>query len=50
MTEVMNLVGINSGVKVDLGFTYCSNNNQDWMDIAILQNWIETNITRIGGI
>jgi UDP-N-acetylglucosamine 4,6-dehydratase (inverting) len=39
---------INGGVRVDPDFTYCSDNNQDWMDIESLQNWIERNHNKIG--
>jgi len=41
---------IGSGKKVDPGFTYCSDNNKEWMSIETLQKWIEENRTRIGNI
>jgi UDP-N-acetylglucosamine 4,6-dehydratase/5-epimerase len=41
---------INDGVKVDPNFTYSSDNNQEWMDIETLQNWIEFNKNNIGKI
>jgi len=39
---------INDGVRVDSDFTYCSDNNKDWMDIESLQNWIGRNHNTIG--
>jgi UDP-N-acetylglucosamine 4,6-dehydratase (inverting) len=39
---------INGGIRVDPDFTYCSDNNKDWMDIESLQNWIERNHNKIG--
>lgn len=39
---------IKDGVKVDPGFTYCSDNNQDWMSIETLRNWINENSKKIG--
>ncbi len=41
---------INGGSLVAPDFTYCSDNNQDWMTIATLQMWIEKNSARIGKI
>jgi FlaA1/EpsC-like NDP-sugar epimerase len=41
---------IGSGVKVDPDFTYCSDNNKEWMDIKTLQNWIEESRNKIGKI
>ena len=41
---------INDGVKVSENFTYTSNNNNDWMDIDTLKNWIEINKDNIGKI
>ena len=38
------------GVKVDTKFTYTSDNNNDWMDIDTLKNWIKVNINKIGKI
>jgi len=39
---------ISTGIKVDDNFTYCSDNNQEWMTISELQNWIELNKGKIG--
>ena len=39
---------IGNGERVDSDFTYCSDNNKEWMDIKILQNWIEKNRNNIG--
>ncbi len=41
---------INGGTLVDPGFTYCSDNNTDWMNVASLQAWIEKNRKHIGKI
>jgi len=41
---------VNGGVKVDTKFTYTSDNNNDWMDIDTLKNWIKVNINKIGKI
>jgi UDP-N-acetylglucosamine 4,6-dehydratase/5-epimerase len=41
---------ISDGVKVDEGFTYCSDQNNDWMSIDTLQKWIKENINLIGKI
>lgn len=41
---------INSGEKVAEDFTYCSDNNPDWMSIDILRTWIERNREKIGNI
>lgn len=41
---------INDGVKVSEDFTYTSDNNNDWMDIGTLKNWIKVNSTNIGKI
>ena len=38
------------GVKVDTNFTYTSDNNNDWMDIGTLKNWIKVNKNKIGKI
>ena len=43
-------VRIGSGKKVDPEFTYCSNNNKEWMTIETLQKWIEKNYNKIGNI
>jgi len=42
-------VRIKEGIKVDENFTYSSDNNKDWMDINLLQKWIEKNHDKIGG-
>ena len=39
---------INDGVKVSEDFTYTSDNNNDWMDIDTLKNWIKVNNINIG--
>ncbi len=41
---------INGGKKVAEGFTYCSDNNQEWMNIDALRNWIDAHVDRIGSI
>lgn len=41
---------INGGRKVDPEFTYCSDNNVDWMSIDKLRTWIEKNRHKIGKI
>jgi len=41
---------INDGVKVSEDFTYTSNNNNNWMDVDTLKNWINANKNRIGKI
>ena len=41
---------IKNGKKVDENFTYSSDNNKDWMQIADLGKWIETNNSKIGKI
>lgn len=41
---------INGGALVAPNFTYCSDNNADWMSIASLQAWIEQNHHHIGKI
>ena len=41
---------IGKGVKVDQGFSYCSDNNKDWMKISELQDWIKKNKEKIGKI
>jgi UDP-N-acetylglucosamine 4,6-dehydratase (inverting) len=38
---------IGNGVLVDPDFTYCSNNNKEWMSIDILKNWIKVNRNKI---
>ena len=41
---------IGSGIKVDLNFTYRSDNNLKWMKISELQRWIEQNKNKIGQV
>ena len=41
-------IRIGDGISVDDGFTYCSDNNSDWMSIDKLQQWIEKNKNKIG--
>ena len=41
---------IGKGVKVVEGFTYTSDNNDEWMDNKTLINWLESNINKIGAI
>ena len=40
---------ISGGELVANDFTYCSDNNVDWMSVEDLQNWIEKNKSKIGG-
>ena len=41
---------INGGERVAENFTYCSDNNQDWMSLATLREWIAQNREKIGNI
>ena len=41
---------IGSGKLVNPYFTYCSDNNKEWMGIPELQDWIEKNRNKIGCI
>jgi len=41
---------ISGGKLVAADFTYCSNNNADWMNIDTLRSWIEQNRKKIGQI
>lgn len=41
---------INGGRPVPAEFSYCSDNNQEWMTIEDLRAWIEQNRVRIGKI
>ena len=41
---------INGGNKVPLDFTYCSDNNTEWMNIETLRTWIKVNSEHIGKI
>ena len=39
---------INDGKRVAPEFTYCSDNNPEWMSVATLRDWIEQNRAHIG--
>lgn len=41
---------INGGLPVDRDFTYCSDNNKEWMNIDALRSWIEINREKVGRI
>ncbi|QYA08671.1 UDP-N-acetylglucosamine 4,6-dehydratase (inverting) [Agrobacterium larrymoorei] len=41
---------IKDGKKVSSGFSYTSDNNQEWMTIESLQNWVQENKAKIGAI
>jgi FlaA1/EpsC-like NDP-sugar epimerase len=41
---------INDGKLVDPNFTYCSDNNKEWMSAKTLGKWIEQNREHIGKI
>ncbi|TCV84256.1 UDP-N-acetylglucosamine 4,6-dehydratase (inverting) [Sulfurirhabdus autotrophica] len=41
---------INGGKKVAEDFTYCSDNNAEWMSVEALRTWIEHNRNKIGNI
>ena len=41
---------IKDGKKVAEDFTYCSDNNKDWMSIETLQAWIAQNREKIGAV
>ena len=41
---------INGGNKVAIDFTYCSDNNTNWMSIETLRTWIQENREHIGKI
>ena len=41
---------IKDGKPVGEGFSYCSDNNKQWMTIPELQTWIEKNRVKIGAI
>ena len=41
---------IGNGKKVDEDFTYCSDNNSEWMELNDLKKWIESNKNKIGKI
>lgn len=41
---------INGGALVPPDFTYCSDNNSEWMSVTDLRRWIETHRAKIGEI
>lgn len=41
---------INGGKKVASNFTYCSDNNTDWMSVETLRAWIDANRNKVGKI
>jgi len=41
---------INGGVKVEPDFIYSSNNNNQWMTVSVLQDWISKNMSIVGKI
>jgi UDP-N-acetylglucosamine 4,6-dehydratase/5-epimerase len=41
---------IGDGKKVDPEFIYSSDNNKEWMDIKVLEGWIDKNKNKIGKI
>lgn len=41
---------IKDGKKVDENFTYCSDNNTEWMSIDTLKEWIEQNRQHLGKV
>ncbi len=41
---------IKDGKKVSEGFSYTSDNNSEWMNIAELQAWIRNNAAKVGNI
>ncbi len=45
-----DLMRISTGKKVDLTFTYSSDNNKEWMTPEELSSWIEQNIHELGKI
>ena len=43
-----DLERIGDGIKVELGFTYCSDSNKERMEVSELKKWIEENRNKIG--
>ena len=41
---------IGVGSKVDPDFKYCSDTNEEWMDVTVLREWIDNNAENIGKI
>ena len=39
---------IKDGFRVDEGFTYCSDNNSEWMTKSELKTWLDNNRDSIG--
>jgi FlaA1/EpsC-like NDP-sugar epimerase len=39
---------VKDGVRVAVNFVYTSDNNQEWMSVKILQDWIVANKNKIG--
>ena len=39
---------IKDGVRVSPDFTYCSENNAEWMSVETLRSWVEQNCAQIG--
>ena len=39
---------VKNGVKVPDDFTYCSDTNDQWMDIEYLRQWVSKNVTMLG--
>ena len=39
---------IKNGKQVEIGFSYTSNNNKEWMSIETLKEWIKNNKNKIG--
>jgi UDP-N-acetylglucosamine 4,6-dehydratase len=39
---------IKNGIKVEDGFTYTSDNNLEWMDVATLRQWVDAKRSKIG--
>lgn len=41
---------VGNGIRVNPDFTYCSDNNTEWMEISELKEWIRQNRNKIGNI
>ena len=44
----MNIHKCEAHLQVSPDFVYSSDNNEDWMDIMKLRDWIDTNVKKIG--
>jgi UDP-N-acetylglucosamine 4,6-dehydratase len=44
----MDPARISDGIRVPEGFTYCSDNNDDWMSVEALRDWIGKNRDGLG--